>query len=95
MSDICLDTLFLTDEELANARQCVERMAYFMWQDGGCPDGQADRFWRSAERKWIAYYYVPHREYTPAGELTELSPEELGGKQPSWTTRGKIGAGLR
>ncbi len=30
-------------------RERKERLAYQLWQEAGCPEGQAERFWREAE----------------------------------------------
>ena len=56
-----LDTLLLTDEERRAAKVQVEQMAYFRWQDAGCPQDDALRFWCEAELEWMEYFYVPHR----------------------------------
>jgi hypothetical protein len=32
-----------------NAR--IREIAYFLWLDEGCPDGQADRHWQAAEAR--------------------------------------------
>jgi hypothetical protein len=58
----CLDSLLLTDDELNLARKQIQELAYFKWQEAGCPDNSALTFWAEAEREWIAYSYVPHRQ---------------------------------
>jgi hypothetical protein len=30
-------------------RARTQRLAYQLWQEAGCPEGQSDRFWREAE----------------------------------------------
>lgn len=61
MSPPSLDTLLLTEDELLAAREKVQEMAYFKWQEAGCPGDAGNRFWSEAELEWIEYFYVPHR----------------------------------
>ena len=61
MAQPSLDTLLLTDAEREAARDHVRRMAYFKWQDAGCPENRALEFWCEAELEWMEYFYVPHR----------------------------------
>jgi len=56
-----LDLLLLTDEELQEAKRHVQEIAYFKWQEAGCPQGQEQKFWDQAELEWIEFYYVPDR----------------------------------
>lgn len=58
---LCLESLLLTSSELRAARKEVRQMAYFKWEEAGCPDDDAERFWREAELEWIEYLYVPDR----------------------------------
>ncbi|WPB84363.1 DUF2934 domain-containing protein [Sediminicoccus rosea] len=37
----------LHDDSLNRVR--TERLAYQLWQEAGCPEGQAERYWREAE----------------------------------------------
>lgn len=57
-----LDSLSLTEEERAAAREEIQRRAYRKWEEAGRPSGNDLRFWQDAEREWIAYCYVPDRE---------------------------------
>ncbi len=41
------------------ARVRTERLAYHLWQEAGCPEGQADHFWREAEGLIAAQEAVP------------------------------------
>ena len=59
--DPCLDSLLLTADELAAAKQLVREMAYCKWKAAGCPENESLKFWREAELEWIEYYYVPDR----------------------------------
>jgi hypothetical protein len=63
---ITLDNVELTEHETSVAREEVRRLAYFKWQEAGCP-GAADplSFWCDAEREWIEFYYVPDRYPSP------------------------------
>jgi hypothetical protein len=75
-----LNTLLLTENELDAARTQVQQMAYFKWQNAGCPDNDPLSFWSEAELEWIEYYYVPHRNIS-------IEPP-----RPSWVakpTRGR------
>lgn len=36
--------------DLTCIRQEVERLAYFLWQNRGCPEGSADEDWYRAEQ---------------------------------------------
>lgn len=65
----CLDSLILTEQELQTARSQVQEMAYRKWQEAGCPEDAAQRFWLEAEREWMEQFYVPHRY--PASENSE------------------------
>ena len=56
-----LDTLFLTEDERRAARAQIQKMAYYKWQEAGCPADNGLRFWCEAELEWIEYYYVPSR----------------------------------
>lgn len=58
---VTLETLVLTSQELDACRETVRQMAYFQWEQAGCPEGEGDRFWAEAERTWIERFYVPHR----------------------------------
>ena len=59
---LTLDTLELTEEEINAAREEVQRLAYFKWEQAGCPhDADPREFWYEAEREWIEFNYVPDR----------------------------------
>jgi hypothetical protein len=34
---------------MGDTDQRVREVAYFLWREEGCPDGEADRHWRRAE----------------------------------------------
>ncbi len=55
------DTLELTEEQRARARQQIEQIAYGKWRDAGSPNENGLRFWVAAEQEWIRYYYAPCR----------------------------------
>lgn len=57
----CLELLLLTEEELETAKRQVQEIAYFKWQESGCPEEESLKFWEEAEREWIEYNYVPDR----------------------------------
>lgn len=66
-----LEALFLTDEELAAAKNEIDKMAFCKWTDAGCPkDGKRD-FWKEAKAEWIEYRYVPDR-YAADDELCKM-----------------------
>ena len=56
-----IDELILTKDELRNAREQVQQMAYFKWLDAGRPLGDELQHWLEAELEWIEYFYVPDR----------------------------------
>ena len=56
-----LNSLVLTKEHLQAARQQIEQLAYFKWQQAGCPEGADVEYWLEAEREWIQYQYTPDR----------------------------------
>lgn len=67
-----LEALFLTDEELAAAKEEIKKMAFAKWHDAGCPkDGKKD-FWAEAQLEWIEYRYVPDR-YATDDELCPMN----------------------
>jgi hypothetical protein len=69
-----LDMLLLTDKELQAAKKQVQQMAYFRWQNAGCPLECEQTFWNEAELEWIEYYYVPHRN-EPTTEISSRSAQ--------------------
>ena len=56
-----LEALFLTDAELATAKQDIKKLAFCKWKDAGSPDNSDRDFWAEAHLEWIEYRYVPHR----------------------------------
>jgi hypothetical protein len=49
----------------------VRELAYFLWREEGCPEGQADRHWLTAETLAGPDPIEPTRiEGEPPGELT-------------------------
>jgi len=70
-----LDSLLLTDDELAVARRQIEKLAYFKWQAAGSPENQSLAIWQEAEREWIDYYYVPDRPPPAAKTDRRRSPK--------------------
>ena len=34
---------------MSDTDQRIRELAYFLWQEEGCPEGEADRHWRRAE----------------------------------------------
>src|SRR5690349_12519051 len=56
-----LETLDLTSEQRAAAREAVGRLAYQNWLDAGQPCGADVDCWLKAEQQWIAQNYVPPR----------------------------------
>jgi len=58
---VTLETLELTPEELQRAREAVQKLAYFLWLEAGCPSGCDRELWVRAEQDWIAHSYVPDR----------------------------------
>ena len=56
-----IDELILTKDELRNAREQVQQMAYFKWLDAGRPLGDELQHWLEAELEWIEYFNVPDR----------------------------------
>jgi hypothetical protein len=39
---------------MQDLEQTVRERAYHMWMEAGCPDGNADAFWLSAQREVLA-----------------------------------------
>jgi hypothetical protein len=60
----------LHDESLTRAK--TEQLAYRLWQEAGCPEGQAERFWREAEAVIAARQAVPSP--APAEDLPVEDP---------------------
>jgi len=56
-------SLELTEVEMDVARREIERLAFEEWERAGRPDADPVLFWQAAERRWIAFRYVPDREY--------------------------------
>lgn len=56
-------------------RERTERLAYRLWQDAGCPEGQADRFWREAEAQIAAEPAAPEK---PAPLASDPPPPAAG-----------------
>jgi len=56
-----LETLDMTPEQLAVAREVICRRAYQNWLDAGQPCGADVECWLKAEQQWIAQDYVPPR----------------------------------
>lgn len=56
----------LHDDRLTRER--TERLAYQLWQEAGCPEGQADRFWREAEAMTAARQPAPPEASPPASD---------------------------
>ena len=54
-----LETLFLTEDNLRNAKRQIEQLAMSLWQAAGCPDACERDFWTEAHQEWIAKSYVP------------------------------------
>jgi hypothetical protein len=57
-----LATLKLTAEEQEKARSEIQQLAFDEWCKAGHPECDPLNFWLEAERKWIAFQYVPDRE---------------------------------
>jgi hypothetical protein len=57
-----LGTLELTAEEQEQAHAEIEHLAFDDWCKAGRPECSSLDFWLEAERKWIAFQYVPDRE---------------------------------
>jgi hypothetical protein len=53
----------MTDKNENDLDQSIRERAYFMWQADGCPDGEADLYWRRAEERIEA---ETHSAYPPA-----------------------------
>jgi hypothetical protein len=68
-----LETLDMTPEQLAAAREAICRRAYQNWLDAGQPCGADVDCWLKAEQQWIAQDYVP--------------PRPLDGERPAQPTR--------
>ena len=68
-----LETLYLTEEELATAKKEVEKIAFCKWQRAGCPEDGKHDFWGEAQLEWIEYQYVPDR-YAREDELCAMEP---------------------
>lgn len=58
--------LTLHDDSPTRAR--TERLAYHLWQEAGCPEGQAERFWRDAEGLIAAGQAVPPEQSLPVSD---------------------------
>jgi hypothetical protein len=58
-----VESLELTEAEMDVARREIERLAFEEWERAGCPDADPVLFWRAAERRWIAFRYVPDRDF--------------------------------
>ena len=56
----------LHDDSSTRAR--TERLAYHLWQEAGCPEGQADRFWREAQALIATQEAVPPEVSAPASD---------------------------
>jgi hypothetical protein len=42
------DALQIKNEQRMRLEECIRERAYFLWQEAGCPDNQADEFWHRA-----------------------------------------------
>jgi hypothetical protein len=66
-------------ERLEIAKQRVREIAYLLWLDEGCPEGEDLRHWCTAEKKWIEYEFVPDRNSEPIqfsdAKTPSLDPE--------------------
>lgn len=54
-------------EALERRRDTVERLAYFLWQNAGCPPGTADRDW------FLAEHVIETGSLTPASSPDSIS----------------------
>lgn len=67
----------LHDETLT--REKTEQIAYRLWQEAGCPEGQAERFWREAEGLMAAPQGLAPKQSLPEREpMPQAAPARMG-----------------
>lgn len=69
-----LSCLEMSEARREEARQEIQKMAYFKWVDAGCPECDPLKYWREAELQWIGSEYVPDR---PFEEFFDAAPQAM------------------
>jgi hypothetical protein len=56
-----------------DTEEAIRRTAYFLWQQDGSPDGQAEKYWRLAREKVVREraYDLWLKEGTPEGRAED------------------------
>jgi len=68
------DDLGVLTETKEGLDQIVRERAYQLWEEAGCPDGQADKFWHQAQHQRFCEraYALWEREGRPDGKADEI-----------------------
>lgn len=68
--------------EIRPDREVTEQLAYRLWQEAGCPEGQADRFWTEAQDRLAAAEGPRDVESAPSAPASFVPPDVRPGPLP-------------